>query len=334
MVTMGIIGVGYWGSNYVRTFQDNSSCDLSWCADLDEERLTEIAEQNPGVKTTTDYKDLCTDQDLDAVCVATPPATHFDITKELLHSGKDILVEKPFTLQSERAWELAELADDLGRTILVGHVFEYNQAVRRLSEMIDRGKLGDIHYLHSQRTGLGPIRHDVSALWDLAPHDVSTFTYLLDTEVTAVRCIGRSFLQDVDDSVFLFLDFANGASGFIHCSWLYPNKTRQTAVVGDENMAVFDDTAPREILQIYENRVKRSDPIDGLNQYKFTVRQGDAWLPHIEQREPLAVQVEEFVESIQTGKTPLTGPTEGARVVEVLERAEESLEKDGQTISL
>lgn len=334
MVSVGIVGVGYWGSNYVRTFRDHPACDLQWCADLDKDRLAEVEQDHPTVETTTEYRDLCDDPHLDAVCIATPPATHYDLASDFLEAGKDILVEKPFTLRSERAWELTELADELDRVVLVGHVFEYNQAVRRLGSMVDEGRLGEVHYLHSQRTGLGPIRPDVSALWDLAPHDISTFTYLVDAEVESVRCIGRSFLQDVDDSVFLFLDFSNGVSGFVHCSWLYPSKTRQTTVVGDDNMAIFDDTEPRDVLQVYENEVERSDEVEGLNQYHFTVRQGDVWLPYVEQREPLAVQVEQFIESIETRETPVTGPAEGARVVEILERAEESLENGGEVVSV
>jgi predicted dehydrogenase len=329
MISVGIVGVGYWGSNYIRTFRDHPDCELRWCADLDDGRLAEVKKEHSSVQTTTDYQDLCDDSDLDAVCIATPPATHFELASEFLHAGKDILVEKPFTLTATRAWELAELAQELDRIVLVGHVFEYNQAVRRLQSMIDGGRLGEIYYLHSQRTGLGPIRPDVSALWDLAPHDISTFTYLVDADIESVRCIGRSFLQDVDDSVFLFLEFANGASGFVHCSWLYPSKTRQTTVVGDENMAIFDDTAPRDVLQVYENEVERSESVDGLNQYHFTVRQGDVWLPYVEQREPLAVQVEEFIESVKSRETPVTGPEEGARVVEILECAESSLENGG-----
>jgi len=334
MITVGIVGVGYWGSNYVRTFRDHPDCELRWCADLDEERLVDIKREHPAIQTTTEYGDLCEDPDLDAVCIATPPATHFDLAKDFLEAGKDLLVEKPFTLAAERARELTELADDLGRIILVGHVFEYNQAVRRLQSMIDDEHLGELYYLHSQRTGLGPIRPDVSALWDLAPHDISTFTYLIDAEVESVRCIGQSFLQDVDDSVFLFITFSNGVSGFVHCSWLYPSKTRQVTVVGDDNMAVFDDTAPRDVLQVYENEIERSEAVGGLNQYHFTVRQGDVWLPYVEQREPLAVQVDGFLDSVETRESPLTGPREGARVVEILERAQESLESGGDVVDV
>lgn len=335
MHTVGIVGVGYWGSNYVRVFNESSECDLRWVADLNEERLANLSNAYPGLESTTDYADIRDDPGVDAVCIATPPETHFDIGREFLENGKDILVEKPFTLDSDSAWELDRIADENDRVILVGHIFEYNSAVNELRSFVQDGDLGDIYYLHSERTGLGPIRPDVSALWDLAPHDISTFTFLTEKDVTSVRCIGRSFLQDVDDSVFVFVDFDDGASGFIHCSWLYPHKTRKTTVVGDEKMAVFNDTDPERLLQIYETHVDRIETtVSELEEHHFNVREGDVVMPYIEQREPLKVQVEHFLSSIETRTQPITSAAEGAHVVEILEAAERSLQNDGEVVDL
>lgn len=334
MKTIGLIGVGYWGSNYVRVFNEMPESELKWIADLDINKLEEFKSKYPNLNSTTDYEDVLDDPEVDAVCIATPPETHFDIAKEFLKNGKDILIEKPFTLKSDHARQLKRISKENGQIIMVGHIFEYNPAVQKLQDIVSGGELGDIQYMHAERTGLGPIRSDVSALWDLAPHDVSTFSYLRDEEVMSVRCIGKSFLQDVYDSVFIFLNFDDGSSGFIHSSWLYPHKTRKTTVIGDKKMAAFNDTNPEQILQIYESNVERTEKSFELGEYHYKVREGDVVLPYVDQREPLKVQVEHFLKSIESREPPLTGPNEGIRVVEILEAAEMSLSKDGALISL
>lgn len=328
MVVVGLVGAGYWGSNYLRVFNEMPACELKWCADLDERRLEQVADRYPSIRTTTDYNDVSGDPAVDAVCIATPPSTHAEVAEQMMANGKDILVEKPFTLHSAEAWALTERAEDLDRVVLVGHIFEYHQALRDLRDRVEEGELGELYYLHSQRTGLGPVRSNVSALWDLCPHDVSIFDYLVDAEIDAVRCLGHSFLLDVEDSVFLFLEFDSGVEGFVHASWLHPNKTREVTVVGDEKMAAFNDTDPDRILQIFDKSVDVQEP-QGLGEFHFNIREGSVNLPHVDLVEPLKVQVEHFLDCVRTRETPLTGPAEGARMVEVLEAAGRSLRNDG-----
>ncbi len=333
MQTVGLIGAGYWGSNYLRVFHELPSTELKWCADLDEYRLADVEESYPGINVTTDYNRLLRDPELDAICIATPPNTHFEIAAEALAAGLHVLVEKPLTIDAASAWELADRAAESDHVLLVGHIFEYHEAVRRMRSEIQDGRLGDLYYLEALRTGLGPIRSDVSALWDLAVHDISIFRYLLDSSISSVKCIGQSFLQSVPDSVFLFLEFEDGIYGHTHCSWLHPQKTRKVTVVGADSMAVFNDTAPDQLLQIYESTVESHQPT-GLDEFHYTAQSGDLWLPKIDVKEPLKMQIQHFIDCIVSDQVPLTGGAEGARVVEVLEAAERSMEQDGDWVSV
>lgn len=328
MMNVGLIGAGYWGTNYLRVFNETPNCNLNWCADLNEDRLTRVSKQYPSIKTTTDYNDIASDSSVDAVCIATPPSTHVEIAREFLNAGKDILVEKPLTLNSDDAWSLAALAENLNRIVLAGHIFEYHQAIRDLRARISEDELGTLYYLHSQRTGLGPVRRNVSALWDLCPHDISIFKYLVDDDIVAVRCLGHSFLLDVEDSIFLFVEFKTGVQGFVHASWLHPSKTREITVVGDERMAAFNDTEPERILQIFDKSVDVQEPQE-LGEFHFNIREGSVLVPHIDLTEPLKVQVEHFLDCVRSRDTPLTGAEEGARMIEVLEAAEKSLRRGG-----
>lgn len=331
MFTIGLVGAGYWGSNYLRVFEEMPNVDLAWCADLDKNRLNDVKERYPDIETTTDYTDLY--DDLDGVCIATPPQTHREIAANFLKRDIGVLVEKPLALSISDATEIANLAEKSSVPVLVGHIFEFHPAVRDLRNYVEDGSLGNIDYIHSQRTGLGPIRQDVSALWDLCPHDVSIFTYLLEGEPVSVRCIGHSFLQDIEDAVYLFVKFDDGTETIVHASWLHPKKTRQVTVVGDEQMAIFDDTDPDQLLQIFEKTVDIDQP-QGLDEFQFTTREGDVHLPFVEHREPLKIQAEHFVECIKTGDTPLTDAEDGLTVVKVLAAAQQSLEEGGTVVRL
>jgi len=326
MTTIGVIGAGYWGTNYLRVLDDLPQANLRWCVDLVEERLDTVRDRYPEIGTTTEYSDII--DDVDAVCIATPPQTHEEIAIDFLTHGVGVLVEKPLALTEKSGQRMVDAASKTDTPLLVGHIFEYHQAVRDLRNLVSEGDLGDLHYLHAQRTGLGPIREDVSALWDLCPHDVSIFTYLLDSTPTAVQCIGHSFLQDVPDAVYLFVEFENGIEAAVQASWLHPEKTRQVTLIGDEKMAVFDDTDPDRLLQIFEKTVDREQP-QGLDEFQFTTREGDVWLPYVEHREPLKMQAEHFIDCVEGNAQPFTDGREGLEVVKVLQAAERSLENGG-----
>lgn len=310
---IGIIGVGYWGKNYARIF--NELGHQLYCCDIDKTKRIK------GYKFTTDYKQL----EVDAVVVSTPPATHYEITKYCLEAGKDVLVEKPITLNAKEAEELVQIAKEEEKILMVGHTFIYNPAVQKLKDY----DVGDICYLYSERTGLGLIRNDVNSMWDLAPHDISIFLYLLDAMPTEVFAVGHSYLQnDIEDVVFITLKFPNNILANIHVSWLDPYKIRRTTVVGTKKMVVFDDINKLETLKIFDKGVDRTRKVYAdYGEFQLSVRDGDVSIPKIEMTEPLKNQCKHFIDCVINRKKPLTDGENGLNVVRILEKAEQKLRK-------
>ena len=330
MINSGIIGLGYWGPNYVRIFNELSQSKISYCCDIDDTKFEHIKHANPLIETTNNYKDLLFSSDVDAVIVSTPASTHYKIVKDCLESGKDVLVEKPIALNSKDAEELVKLAKKKKRSLMVGHTFVYHPVVQKLKEYVYNGDLGDIYYLHFSRTGLGPIRKDVNAMWDLAPHDISMLLYLLEDMPIEVSAKGQSYLQEgVEDVVFMTLRFPKNILASIHVSWLDPYKIRRVTVVGSKRMAVFDDVNKLETLKIFDKGIDRygEKSYADYGEFQLSIRDGDVHIPKIEMSEPLKNQCKHFLECIQERKKPLTNGEEGLKVVKILEDAQESLTK-------
>lgn len=329
---IGTVGLGAWGWNLTRNFAELKSCKLVSCFDLDQKRREQAARAWPGVQPVDSFEKLL-EQDIDAVAIASPAVTHYQYTRQALLSGRDVFVEKPFTLNVSQAEDLVELADKLNRKLMVGHLLEYHPVVHRLKKMITSGELGPVYYIYTQRVNLGRIRGDENALWSFAPHDISQILYMLDMEPTNVSARGQSYIQDgIEDVVFLSLFFNNRIMAHIHLSWLDPHKVRRTTIVGKEKMAVFDDTESTEKLRIYDNHAEMP-PAQSYGE-AIQVRFGDILIPRVEMSEPLKLECQHFIDCIRERKNPVSDGRDGLRVVRIIEAAQRSMEQDGVPVSL
>jgi len=335
MINVGVIGIGQWGTNYIRIFNELDDTQLKWCCDINKQRLQRVNKIYPHIITTQNYSDILSDKETTAVCVSTPATTHHRIVKDCLLAGKDVLVEKPLTISSKDAEDLVKLAEKERRILMVGHVFLYNPAIEKLKELIMNDELGDIHYLYATRTGLGPIRSDTSAMWDLAPHDISIFCYIMNKKPISVNAIGLSRLRkNIEDVVFLTLRFPEDIIGHIHVSWFDPKKVRKITVVGKNKMAVFDDMEPAEKLKIITATLPDERFHLTYDDFLNTIRYGDVSIPKIDLTEPLKLETLHFLDCINTRKTPKTDGLNGLLVAKILDTAQKSLEKDGIKVEI
>lgn len=332
MVRIGTVGLGAWGWNLTRSFAELKSCQLAACCDLDPKRRESASRAWPGVKPASSFEKLLL-EDIDAVAIASPAITHHEYAKTALLSGRDVFVEKPFTLDVRHAEELLELADKLNRVLMVGHLLEYHPVVERLKALIKSGELGPVYYIYNQRVNLGRIRGDENALWSFAPHDISQILYLLDMEPTNVSARGQSYIQEgIEDVVFLSLFFENRIMAHIHLSWLDPHKVRRTTIVGKDKMAVFDDTESAEKLRIYNNHAEMK-PARSYGE-AIQVRFGDILIPRVEMTEPLKIECQHFIDRVNDRNQPLSDARDGLRVIRIIEAAQRSMEQDGVPVSL
>ena len=334
MKRIGVIGVGGWGKNLARNYFQIPECELKYVCDLDQKLLAKTHGQWPTAKTTTDVEELLADDELDAVVIATPAPTHYPLAKQALMAGKDVYVEKPFVLDVEDGEELIKLASDKDRVLMVGHLLEYHPVVVELKRLIDSGELGKVLYIYTQRVNLGTVREDENALWNFAPHDISSILYLLGQEPTNVSARGQSYLKkDVEDVVFLSMDFGGAAMAHVHVSWLDPHKIRKLTIVGDKKMAVFDDLEGNEKLKIYDKGASYESDYDSFAEY-VTLRFGDIKIPYVKVGEPLRIECMHFLDCIENRTTPRSDGLDGQRVVQVLDAAQKSLRSGGTPIDL
>lgn len=324
-INIAQIGVGYWGPNLLRNLIANKDCNVTTVVDLADERRDFIRGLYPSVNVTADVRQTFDDPSVDAVVIATPAATHFDLAISALKSGKHVLVEKPMARTVKEVEKIGALAKKNDLTAMVGHTFLYNSAVRYLKQLIDSGELGEIRYIYSQRLNLGRIRSDVDALWNFAPHDVSIVQYLLgDPSPISVVRHGMDYVQPgIDDVVFLNIVYPDKVMAHIHVSWLDPHKVRRTIVVGSKKMVVYDDIDENKIA-IYDKGIDRMAVLgenmdfDNPDFLKFNHRSGDVLLPKIQFEEPLKLEIAHFIDCIQNGVECLTGTEHAKKVVEIL----------------
>ena len=334
MTSIAVVGAGGWGKNLIRNYYQLPESTLKMVCDLDANKLKQMQGLYPGITTSTSYDDVLADPDVEGVVIATTGETHFNLCLQALDAGKDVYVEKPFTLRASEAEMLVSKADQLGRIIMVGHLLEYHPIVNRIKDMINSGELGDIYYMYSQRLNLGTVREDENALWNFAPHDISVILYLLNKEVVDVAARGQSYLRKgVEDVVFLSINFVDGTSGHVQVSWLDPHKVRKTTIVGSKKMVVFDDMEATEKLRVYDKGAKFSENYDTFAEY-MGLRFGDVTIPHIAVGEPLKLECMHFIECIQNRQQPVSDGRDGLRVIRVLEAAQKSLELNGQPVAV
>lgn len=333
-ITLGMVGLGYWGPNLLRNFDQLSDCCVNICCDLDAGRLASAKEQYPYLMITADYNALLNDPDLDAIIIATPARTHYTFALKALQHGKHLFIEKPLTLEVQHAIELVELSEDMDRILMVGHLMEYHPAIEKLRDLIQSGELGQIHYLYAQRVNLGRIRHDENALWSLAPHDFSVAMYLLDAEPENVAARGAAYLQEgIDDVVFVNLQFPDGIMAHIQLSWLDPHKLRLTTIVGSEKMVVFDDMETTEMVKIYNKGVDHTTDYTSYGE-ALSPRFGDVTIPYIKMTEPLKLECQHFLDCIVSHRKPRSDGRDGLRVVRVLQAAQQSRNRNGEPVDI
>jgi predicted dehydrogenase len=332
---IAVVGCGYWGPNLVRNFLQSHKVQELICCDLDQKRLDRIKNLYPSVQILSDYKELLSMADLDAVVIATPVKTHYPLAKEFLSKGKHVFIEKPLTHSYDTALELVKLAEEQKKILMVGHTFEYTAAVNKIKEIIESGELGKILYVSCIRANLGLFQPDINVIWDLAPHDISIILFLLGELPVSVNSQGKAhFKPGIEDVAITTLNFKNGIMAFIHNSWLDPNKIRKTTIVGTRKMLVYDDIEPQEKIKIFDKGVEFPPYYDTFAEFQFSYRYGDIHSPRIEDYEPLKKQSEHFINCIQRGISPLTDGYNGLRVVSILEAASKSLKFAGKAVSI
>ena len=319
MIRVGHAGLGYWGPNLARNF--SSLADLRWLCDLSPDLLESAAKAYPQARTTADFEELLADPELDAVVIATPVVTHYELAKQALSAGKHVFVEKPQAQSSAEAEELAALAEEQGLVLMPGYLLLYHPALQRLKEVIDGGELGDVLYLYGNRQNLGQIRRDENALWSLGSHDLSVLLHLIDEEPVEAWALGESFLRSgVEDVVFAFLRFPSGVVAHMHVSWLDPHKMRKLTVVGRDKMAVFDDMEPERKVTVYDKGPVQRPATE------WQVREGDIHIPKVVAEEPLRRECAHFLALVAGEGDPLEAARAGCAVVRTLELLQASLE--------
>jgi len=336
LVRVGVIGYGYWGPNIVRNFQGLDDCALVAVCDKNPAALRRAQRNYPGVHLTTDFNEVLTSPDVDAIAVITPVWTHFDLAKSALENGKHVFVEKPFTSTSAQAQELIELADRKNLKIMVDHTFLFSGSVRKIREIIEKGTLGQLYYFDSTRVNLGLFQHDVSVVWDLAPHDLSIMNHVIAETPEAVVATGGKHLNGHADMAFITVYFPRDIVAHINVNWLSPVKVRTTLIGGKDKMLVWNDLEADEKIKIYDKGVEMTGGQNPQGVYDLLVsyRSGDVWAPRVEQTEALKVELGYFVDCILNERTPINDGQAGLDVVRLLEAADHSLNERGRIVPL
>lgn len=317
----GVIGWGYWGPKVARNLASLPDATVSMVADLDVRRLASIETSQAGIVTTTDPQELIR-SNVDAIAIAAPVRFHYQLARDALLQGKHVLVEKPLTANVEEAEELVALAEERQLTLMVGHTFEYSPAVQELRKLIQNGDLGRIYCVEAERVNLGLFRNDINVIWDLAPHDLSILLYLFGKTPEHIKVQAHAHIQpNIHDVAHIDLNYADNMNAHIHVSWLHPCKIRRVTVIGDAKMVVYDDSNPSEAIKIYnKGATVDADPVVS---YRF----GDITIPHIDGREPLFLECEDFATAIRNGTQPRANGRVGLNVVRVLAAAQQALEQ-------
>lgn len=333
-IGIGIVGAGYWGPNLIRNFVEAPGSRVVSVCDLRADRLAKIGARYPTVKTTTDYRDLLGDPEVDAIVVATPIATHYELALLALWAGKHVLVEKPLATKAVHAQHLVEEAARRRLVLMVDHTFVYSGAVRKIRELVSEGVLGPIYYYDSVRINLGLVQRDVNVLWDLAVHDLSIMDYVLGLQPRAISATGACHVGNVEDVAYLTCYFDHNVIAHFHVSWLSPVKVRRTLIGGANRMIAYDDVEPSEKVKVYDRGVTMNNGHDGLYNLMVGYRMGDTWAPQLNTAEALQVEVQHFLECITHNREPITNGEVGLRVVHMLEVATRSLAVRSQPLDL
>ena len=330
---LAIVGLGYWGPNLLRVLADDATVDLRWICDRDRERLARFHRRYPAARPTTEVHEALKDPQVDAVVIATPVYTHFELAVASLSADKHTFVEKPLAPSTQLADQLIALADDADRVLMCGQTFLYSPPVRAVKGMIEAGTLGDLYFVSSSRVNLGPYRHDVSVVWDLAPHDFSILLDWFGEAPVALRATGRAALsRGIADVAFITMTFRSGVVANVELSWLAPGKLRRTVLVGSEKMVVYDDCAP-EPIRLFDHGIVLGRP-ESFGQFQLSYRTGDVVSPRLETCEPLVAELADFGRAIRSGDRMQREIRLAREVVRMTEAAERSLNAGGEEMQL
>ena len=333
MIRIGVIGYGYWGPNIVRNFMGHSDCEVAMICDRDTNTLARAHRLYPGVKTCSESNEMLSSPDIDAVAVITPVSTHFEFAREALENGKHVFVEKPFTLTSDEAKRLIDLAAKKKLQIMVDHTFLFTGAVGKIKQLVEQDSLGRLYYYDSTRVNLGLFQHDVNVVWDLAPHDLSIMDHLIPGEPEALVATGQRHFNGLENVAYITIYYPHSVIAHFNVNWLSPVKVRTTLIGGEKRMLVWNDLEPDEKIKLYDKGVDvqtRGEVYDLLVSY----RTGDMLAPKIEQIEALKAETRYFLDCIQKGESPHNDGEAGLRVVQLLEAADESIHCRGCLVEL
>ena len=333
-INLGVIGYGYWGPNIVRNFFGTSGCTVKMVADGRPERLAALARVFPSIRGVKDGGEIINSNEIDAVVVATPVFTHFNLARKALQAGKNVLIEKPMTSSVKEADELIELAAGKGLTLMADHTFLYTGAVQKMKEIIMTEVIGKPLYFDSARINLGLFQPDINVLWDLAPHDISILSHLITESPYSINATGISHTRNkIENIAYLTVNYQSNFIAHFSCSWSSPVKVRQTLIGGDKKMIVYNDLEPSEKVRVYDTGYDHKTDED-RTRIMVDYRTGDVYIPKLSSREALAGVAEDFVQSVIQKKDPLSNAMLGRSVVRILEASQESIKQNGKEISL
>jgi len=335
VIGIGVVGYGYWGPNLVRNFANIDDAEVVGVSDLDPQRLALVKRRHRGIIATTNFRDLLTNNRIDAIAIATPVHSHYKLALAALKAGKHVLVEKPLAQTSEQVHHLIDEAERRKLVLMVDHTFLYTPAVQKIRELILEGALGDIYYYNSIRASLGLFQSDVNVIWDLAVHDVSIIQHILDQEPVAVSATGAFHVAGTPANMaHISLFFESSCIAHVSVNWLSPVKVRQTFIGGSRKMIVYDDLEATEKIKVYDKGIVINGSEDGAHQFRIGYRAGDMWAPHLSVKEALQTEAEHFIRCLRTGERPLSGGASGLQVIKILEAASRSIDGQGKPISL
>ncbi|MCK4662428.1 MAG: Gfo/Idh/MocA family oxidoreductase [Bacteroidales bacterium] len=335
MTNLAVIGYGYWGPNLARNWSQIKRVNLKYICDVKEDRLALAKINYPQVNITNDCLEILKDKSIDAVNIATPIFSHYEIVKNALLHDKNVLVEKPLTTSYKEMNELAELAEKKKKILMVGHTFLYSPPVIKIKDCIEKGNIGTIEFIQLTRINLGKVKHDFNVIWDLAPHDFSILEYWLNKNPVWIQVIGKSVVyKNVCDVAFINMQYPDGELVNIHLSWLSPVKLRQSYIVGKKRMIVYDDTHPSEKVKQFDMGIDLIKDPETFGEFQLTYRTGDIHIPRLDNIEPLNAECNHFIDCIESDVIPKTGTEHAARIIKMIEAAQESLKNNGDRIYL
>ena len=335
LVGVGVVGYGYWGPNLVRNFSNAEGAQVIAVSDLDQKNLLLSKRRHPGIVTTTDFRDLLTDNRIDAIVVATPVHTHYELAMAALKAGKHVFVEKPLAQTSEQVRRLIDEANRRNLVLMVDHTFLYTPAVQKIRQLIVDGSLGSIYYYNGIRASLGLFQSDVSVIWDLAVHDISIIDHILDEEPVAVSATAASHVAGTPENMaHISLFFPSSCIAHVSVNWLSPVKVRQTFIGGSRKMIVYDDVEATEKIKVYDKGITINGTPEKAHELRIGYRAGDMWAPHLSATEALQTEAKHFIDCVCTGASPISNGVTGLRVIEILEAASQSIAARGTPIRL